>query len=226
MNFYDFARCVSLQVKRKAQDSVANDSNRYGAFMKHDLLHPHPLANSHHLIQHTNEIDQRNGKQYVPRIVGSKIPRENTGSEWKLFTLAHFKPFNITHPLIENESTLEKTYDSFCFSERSLLVMKNWEAIHECEDKRDEERLRKRAEMTSESTAMTKSLNENLPLEIDDPDISIVVKRTPLKDFHILQAIHVLEESNWLIPSNTSIDALSQTQPYNEKKKIEYFFIE
>ena len=219
MNFYDFARCVSLQVKPKAHDNVAcnGNSNRHGTLTKHALLHPHPLANSHHLVQHTNDIDREDGKQYVPRIVGSRIPRQNTGNEWKLFTLAHFKPFNIICPLIENESNIQNTYDSFSFSERSLQIMKNWEATHECEDKRDEERLRKRAEMTSESAAMTKSLNEALPLETDIPDISSVVKRSPLKDFNILQTIHVLEESRWLIASNTPIDTLSL--PCNEKKE-------
>ena len=54
---------------------------------------------------------------------------------------------------------------------RSLSVMKNWEATHECEDKRDEERLRKKAAITSESSEMTKSVNYLSNVDSEIPDI-------------------------------------------------------
>ena len=49
--------------------------------------------------------------------------------------------------------------------------MKNWEATHECEDKCDEERLRKKAAITSESSEMTKSVNYLSNVDSEIPDI-------------------------------------------------------
>ena len=76
MNFYDFVRCVSLQINRKESESVQNNT-RFSSFIKHNLLLDHPLAQTHHLVQHTNAILEQNGKQYVPRLVGCNIPWEN-----------------------------------------------------------------------------------------------------------------------------------------------------
>ena len=40
--------------------------------------------------------------------------------------------------------------------------MNNWEAVHECQDEQDAERLQKWAQMTAESLAMTQSLARQL----------------------------------------------------------------
>ena len=200
LNFYDFVRCVSLQINKKNSESIQNET-RFSIVIKHDLLPDHPLAQTHHLVQHTNQNVEQNCKQYVPRIVGSNIPHQTDCQQWKLFTLAHFKPFHLSQPLIASNSTIENTFDSYSFSTRSQFVMKNWEATHECEDKRDEERLRKRAAITSESLAMTKSVNHTSSIfQSDLSDFISPVKQTSQKDFFVLQTIQILEQSRWLTP--------------------------
>ena len=114
MNFYDFVHCVSLQINQKESESMQNNT-RFSSFIKHNLLLDHPLAQTHHLVQHMNDILEQNGKQYVPRLVGCNIPWENDCHRWKFFVLAHFKPFHVSQPLIENNSTIEDTYDSYNF---------------------------------------------------------------------------------------------------------------
>ena len=49
--------------------------------------------------------------------------------------LAHFKPFYPVLLMGENKS-IKSTYND-AFSENLRLIMKNWEAICECEDERD-----------------------------------------------------------------------------------------
>ena len=200
MNFYDFARCMKLQIKPKPKSRVINnDSDRQGVQKKFPLLNDHPLAETHHLIQRMNDNCPENGKQYVPRIIGAHIPREANNIQWKIFTLAHFKPFDAEHPLLKHGDSIEDTFHSFPFSTRSRMTMKNWEDVHECEDKRDEDRLRKRMALTAESLAMTKTVNEtSMKLDLDDTDIILPFTQTARKDFVVLQAIHVLEQSHWL----------------------------
>ena len=72
--------------------------------------------------------------------------------------LAHFKPFSPEIPLIEKNKLIESTFNDFAFSEKSKLIMKNWEAIYECEDERDADRLHKRAALAKESQALTQSM--------------------------------------------------------------------
>ena len=212
INFYDFARCITLQIKRKGRDCITNN-DRLGVQSKHLLLDNHPLADTHYLIQHTDENCSEHGKQYVPRIIGTNIPREDNILEWKIFTLAHFKPFDAAHPLIEKGCSIEDTFESYTFSSRSHLIMKNWEDIHECEDKRDEERLRKRMALTAESLAMTKTVNDtSSKAESDDRDFISPLTNTAQKDFVILQVLHILEQSQWLTsphhPPQLNPDAL------------------
>ena len=80
MNFYDFARCISLQTNRKQEEDFSHSVPPYlDVQKKHALLPDHPLAKTHHLLQHTNDMHGETGKQYVPRIIGSHIPRQHTG---------------------------------------------------------------------------------------------------------------------------------------------------
>lgn len=80
--------------------------------------------------------------------------------------------------------------------------MRNWEDIHECEDERDNERLRKKASLTTESLAMTNALNQTSD-KLQDDDISLpsATHNFACKDFLVLQTIHVLEQSQWLSSS-------------------------
>ena len=206
MNFYDFTRCITLQKKRKEDGndfSFTTKFERLGVQIKHCLLPNHPLAKSHHLLQHTNDLTGQTGKQFVPRIIGSNIPRKHSDKQWMIFTLAHFKPFDHCHPLIDRESSIEETYRSFSFSQRSQTIMQNWEDIHECEDERDKERMRKRSAITAESLAMSDTINRTFP-NIDHNDVDIILnsKKIAHKDFIVLQTIHALEQSQWLTSLN------------------------
>jgi len=62
---------------------------------------------------------------------------------WPLFALAHFKPFSATVPLLNNEQDAEQVFHSYAFSHTARQILLNWEAVHECEDERDAERLAK-----------------------------------------------------------------------------------
>jgi hypothetical protein len=119
-----------------------------------------------------------------------------------VFTLTHFKAFDYGQPLIEKEFTIENTYVQFQFSERSQVIMQNWEDIHECEDECDHERMRKKASVTAESLAMNDTINQTF-LEDDIHDGDVVLKPTQIsgKDFVVLQTIHILEQSQWLVAS-------------------------
>ena len=77
----------------------------------------------------------------MPRVVGASIPRSTSRTHWMLFALAHFKPFDCDHPLLPNTSLnmIENIFNNYLFSPRSRLVMKQWEAVHECQDERDAE---------------------------------------------------------------------------------------
>ena len=180
------------------------------------------------MTQHTDDSSCQYGKQLVPRIVGSKIPRQNDHQLWMIFTLAHFKPFHVLVPFIEKNSSLEDSYLNFSFSNRSLMIMKNWEETHECEDKRDEERLRKRIAATSESVAMTNALavqkTQSRTEDSDDDDTFLPLsKKNPFKDFVVLQAIHVLEQAEWLVSpfhsakiTTSSATSLKKDSPFSK----------
>ena len=140
-------------------------------------------------------------------MIGSTIPRQYDRQSWMFFTLAHFKPFHFSLPFIEKDSQLHDTYHNFPFSDQSLFIMKNWEETHECEDKRDEERLRKRIALTTESIAMTNGLahadqqiNSNADSSDDEDPSYAVTQKNTFKDFVLLQTIRILEQSQWLIP--------------------------
>jgi hypothetical protein len=74
----------------------------------------------------------------VPHVVGMSIPRE-TSAAWPLFVLSHFKPFGISNPLVLPEDTPNTIFDTYNFSCNALTIMKNWNAIYECEDEHDAE---------------------------------------------------------------------------------------
>jgi len=89
--------------------------------------------------------------------------------------LAHFKPFSYVNPCINNCKTMEETYLKYCFDPFSCEIMANWEAVHECEDVRDAERINKIAQMTKESHIMKQTLYSVL-----DDDLEIDIE----KSFH------------------------------------------
>jgi hypothetical protein len=105
----------------------------------HDDERPHRLT-----PYHCNRL--------VPRVVGSSIPHASYGNAYFLFVLTHFKPFSISHHLLDNPSQLfSVAFDDFSFDSSAKSVINNWEAAHECQDEHDAECLRKRAALTKET---------------------------------------------------------------------------
>ncbi|KAH7909527.1 hypothetical protein BJ138DRAFT_1010673, partial [Hygrophoropsis aurantiaca] len=139
LNFYQFARCVELKRNSKKQCDPGYDleTPSANAYQRHCLLAPHPLVNSHHLIEHTNEDRGEDNRHLVPRVVGQSIPSPRNTEEYFPFVLAHFKPFSVSEDLLCANDTFESLFQAYDFDQQSLSVMRNWDAIHECEDARD-----------------------------------------------------------------------------------------
>lgn len=80
--------------------------------------------------------------------------------------------------------------------------------VHECEDERDAERLRKQAAATRESAAMTASI-ACPELNVDDIESTLVVHANSERDFRIHQAVLAMQQSNWLrvLPKINNADA-------------------
>ena len=88
---------------------------------------------------------------------------------------------------------MESTFNEFGFSEKSKLIMKNWEAIYECEDERDADWLCKKAALAKESQALTFSM------VFDDEIIDVIPEiMAAKKDFAINSILLKLLELNWL----------------------------
>src|SRR5882724_3582224 len=132
----------------------------------------------------------------VPRVVGCSIPRKSSKISYAEFMLAHFKPFSYVNPLIKNGETIEETCQKYCFDPFSCEIMANWEAVHECEDAQDAERINKRAQMTKASHIMKQTLHSVL-----DHDWEIDIEKSfhdkSIKILKIVICLQLLEISNW-----------------------------
>ena len=207
MNFHQFAQCVALETITRRKGALKPDPH-LGTLKCHLLKEEHPLSETHVLVEHTNDERGDGSSQLVPRAVGTYIPRERHGKRWKLFALAHFKPFSNVIPFIQPGMTLEHTFKNFTFSPHRREIMDNWEVVHECQDKRDAERLWKRAALTAQSLTLTKSLSKALNLlDADEVDVSPKNNRSAVTKFKILQTIRILEQSNWLTSASSSMNA-------------------
>ena len=193
INYFDFVQFFRLE-KQKHLHHSKNGNPRLGTFRRYSLKEAHPLSKTHEIVEHTN-VELGHGSQIlVPHVVGLSIPRPQHSS-FHLFMLAHFKPFSSDFPLIEKNKTVQSTFNDFSFSEKSKLIMKNWEAIYECEDERDADRLCKRAALAKESQALTRSM----AFENGDDLIDVSSEQmTAKKDFEVNSILLKLLESNWL----------------------------
>ena len=89
--------------------------------------------------------------EFVPHVVGCSIPRPNAGLSYKIFVLAHFKPFGALHPLVPKNETFETVFKQYSLTESAQTVITNWDATNECEDAHDAERMKKAAQIIKES---------------------------------------------------------------------------
>jgi hypothetical protein len=74
LTFYDFCRSIRLEPKSKSEQNKNTHETRVGVLRRHTLKDPNPLAETHHLLEHTNEERRESRSELVPRIVGMSIP--------------------------------------------------------------------------------------------------------------------------------------------------------
>ena len=110
--------------------------------------------------------------------------------------LAHFKPFGALHPLVPKNETFETVFKRYSLTEFAQTVITNWDATNECEDARDAERMKKAAQITKESQALTNSLFLH---DFSDPVVDASTENAPSSktDFIVNQRLLLLQQSNW-----------------------------
>ncbi|KAG2739415.1 hypothetical protein P692DRAFT_20695710, partial [Suillus brevipes Sb2] len=109
----------------------------------------------------------------------------------------HFKPFSVSIDLLGINEDPIASHEHFPFCPRSREVMSNWEAVHECEDERDADRLRKRVQLTAKNKALTASIGvgpEEDEIDFAFPSHSSLRSET---DFRAQQAVLELQQSGW-----------------------------
>ena len=80
LNFYEFARCVSLENKNQVKNTILDkDEKHLNTLTWHSLHEDHPLAATHHLLEHTNKSWGECKTRLISRVVGSFIPQQKTG---------------------------------------------------------------------------------------------------------------------------------------------------
>ena len=211
MAFYDFCRCVRLE-KILTSKTKNTASTRLGVLARHELKRGHPSAETHRLVEHTNELRGDGTNSLVPRVMGMSIPRKSD-KVYRIFALAHFIPFDIDTPLLRPGQTADDIFEGTGFTERHLQILNNWEAIHECQDERDAERMRKRAEKSRESRAMTKALHGSIEAELEiDADMENM-KGRKAQDMRAELLIDLMRQCNWIPSAQPKTPAKTHSAP-------------
>jgi hypothetical protein len=210
LSFYDFCHFVRVKRKSKSNQTKNSHDTRLGVLQRFDFCPEHPLYATHHLVEHTNTSIGHGHRELVPRVMGTNIPRESS-PEWFLFSLIHFKPFGLTNPLLERDDTVEDVFHSHEFANVALKVMNNWNAVHEYEDERDAEHLKKHSATTKASKVLA---NMFLPNNTEDEEICMlgIGGTKPELEFQMWNIISLLQESSWftlkheISPQNNKLD--------------------
>jgi hypothetical protein len=222
MSFHDFYQFVRLEPKSKSEMMKNMADTRLGVLRRHKLKPGHDLFLTHVLLKHTNAEQGEGHHALVPRVVRMNVPCKKSELEWALFTLSHFKPFSPSCPLISPGETLLEAYGGQKFDEFATWVMNNWEAVHECEDERDAERLRRRVALAAKSrhitlTMLTKGLSGSDPSgECDTIEVTSCQKR-PHRELQMERSIALLHMAGWMAPetmfqtatSDPNVDSVS-----------------
>ncbi|KAF5365147.1 hypothetical protein D9757_011773 [Collybiopsis confluens] len=222
MNFYDFVRHTSCQAKSNTR-TVHTPETRVGVLSRFSLQELHPLHCSHEIIRHTFIAQGDAGKELVPVMIGMNPPRQSDSDYYKLFVLAHFKPFSFELSLID--SSLHDTYASLNLTAEYQRVVDNWEEIHECEDEREKERLKKRANALKNSLPFSTSDDGNIPIDDNDFDVDKDIDIIPQINSKLTESPSVLAykllkidltSALWLTPSSlhkSSSTSMHHTSP-------------
>jgi Helitron helicase-like domain at N-terminus/AAA domain len=198
MSFFEFVCCIQKErLRTKA-------SSRLGTFPRYCLLGSHPQHATHCLVQFQDPSLPLDLWKLVPRIVGMQVPRKES-SEHSLFMIAHFKPFSISNPLIINDETYTDAFQRHSFSPMAVTVMRNWEDIHECEDERDADRMRKKQNQSSETAELNSRLAAyELERDGDDGEEDALFvdldARPKAGNQATLRIATILREAGWFAP--------------------------
>ena len=196
MAFYDFCRCVRLE--KTSMSKTKNTANtRLGVLTRHELKRGHPSAETHRLVEHANELRGEGSESLVPRVTGTSIPRKSDKG-YRIFALAHFIPFDIDNPLLRPGQTVDDIFEGMQFTERHLQILNNWEAIHECQDERDAERMRKRAEKSRESRAMTRALHGSVEAGYETEIDLEGAGRSKIRDMRGEVLVDLMRQCSWI----------------------------
>jgi hypothetical protein len=183
INFYEFVQRFGVIMKNEKSELNENSSSyqhRSTYRRRYSLQHPHSQAETHVIVEKTMTTNYLTLPSWrVPRVIGLSIPRPSS-HEYHLFVLAHLKPFSITQPLITNTKSPKETFESTLFSDQSLQIMKNWEAVHECEDERDAERIRKRQAQTRVRSDL---LQKMTTVHEDGPDLTDLISKKESRSY-------------------------------------------
>ena len=140
------------------------------------------------------------------------IPRVSDKG-YQMFALAHFIPFDVDRPLLQPGQTADDVFKSAQFSDRHLQILDNWESIHECQDERDAERMRKRAEMSRESRAMTRALHGSIEAE-QGIDIDIASTRgKKSRDAQAELLVGLMQQCGWIRNDRLRVDIETYSTP-------------
>ncbi|PPQ75766.1 hypothetical protein CVT24_002642 [Panaeolus cyanescens] len=209
MCFYDFCQRIRIEKKSKSGQLKNTHETRLGVLRRHGLVEPHSMRSTHHLVEHYNKERGEGTHELIPRVIGMSIPREGT-NDWYIFTLSHFKPFSATTSVRQEGETWENAFKSYHFSDYHRQIMKNWEAIHECADERDAERLRKREAATAASKAMTNAIYSSAMHVENIDDMAIIIGNARLqhdKNWHIQKFVLGVKQAGWFKPQFTKPQA-------------------
>jgi len=125
------------------------------------------------------------------------IPRKSDKG-YQIFALAHFIPFDVENSLLRPGQTVGDIFDDACFTGEHLQVLNNWEAIHECQDERDVERMHKRAEKSRESRAMTRALHGSIETEHETDVGSEGAKWSKVRDIRGEVLTDLMRQCGWI----------------------------
>ena len=95
---------------------------RLGVMERHILQSPHPLHDTHVLVQHTHTARGKGINELVPRVIGTSIPCQNAGLQYMIYVLSHFCPFSHSNPLIPAGQTVHDVFKAYKFSTDSLDI--------------------------------------------------------------------------------------------------------
>lgn len=219
LSFFEFVHRFRVTRLSKNLNSKARSNNLH----RFELRHPHPWCETHEIQEHTDFDRGMNDNLLIPRVIGMSIPRSNTDSYY-VFALAHFKPFTSIATLLGSAVSFKECYEQYIFPPESRRILNNWDAIYECEDERDAERLRKRAALTKESMAMTNVLLSSFQ-DDDETEVTLSPIGTAQKDFRVNEVLLKLSAALWFKTVSASLGTPANL-PIADRTQIKLWKIE